>query len=62
MRVTIGFSTDDGMRDTLQAQADRDNRTLSNLVDTLCREALQTRGVAVQPGTPTTAEYEKEPS
>jgi len=43
-RIPLNVRVDPELRERLKEQARRENRTLSNLVDTLLREALEQRG------------------
>jgi len=43
-RIPLNVRIDPELREQLKEQAKRENRTLSNLVDTVLREALEQRG------------------
>jgi hypothetical protein len=46
--ATVTFRIDSGLKDALKTAADRDHRSITNLVEVLIRDHCRRKGIAIQ--------------
>ncbi|MDR1934759.1 MAG: ribbon-helix-helix protein, CopG family [Candidatus Accumulibacter sp.] len=55
--ATLTFRIDPGLKEALRVAADREHRSIANMVEVLIREYCEQRGIAISPSEKTRSKH-----